>query len=141
MTEENKPEGRVNGGSGIAAGGNVTIGDVSGQFASGENITITHYQSINQADFKEIRESLLEFQRGIDKLGLETDDQNIVNGNISSAIKETKEERPQPSKIKERFESAIETINKAKKSISNISELYKPAKKISKILGIGLSLL
>ena len=38
MTEENKPEGKVTGGSGITAGGNVTIGDISGQFAVGENI-------------------------------------------------------------------------------------------------------
>lgn len=139
MTEENKPEGKVVGGAGIAAGGNVTIGDVSGQIATGENIN--QVQAIEQKDLKEIRESLLEFQRGIDKLGLETNDQNIVNGDINSAIKETQEEKPQPSKIKERFENAIETINKARKSFSNISELYEPAKKIATILGIGLSLL
>lgn len=127
MTEENKPEGKVVGGTGITSGENVSIGGVSGQFAAGENITQT--QSITKNDLKELREYLLEFQKGIEKLGLEHEDENLVNGEISSAIKEAKKEEPQTSKIKERFENAVQTIREAGKTISNISELYEPAKK------------
>ena len=139
MTEENKPEGKVVGNTGITAGGNFTIGDVSGQFAVGENIN--QVQSIKQNDLEEIRENLLEFQRGIDKLGLEPDDQNIVNGNLSAAVKEAKKDEPQPSKIRQYFEAAIQTTKDAGRAISSVSELYEPAKKIATILGIGLSLL
>ena len=139
MIEENKPEGKVVGGTGIIAGGNVTFSDVSGQFAVGENIT--QVQSIAQNDLKELRENLLEFQKGIDKLGLEPADQNIVNANISSAIQEAEKEEPHSSKIKERFESAINIVKEAGKTISNVSELYEPAKKIAKMFGIALTLL
>ena len=141
MTEENKPEGKVTGGPGITAGGNVTFGNISGQFAVGSNINQVNIQSINQTDLKELRENLLEFQKGIRKLGLDPDDQNSVNGNISTAVIEAKKEKPQLSKIKQYFENAIEVIKEAGKTISSISELYEPAKKIAKILGIAASFL
>jgi|BarGraNGADG00212_2_1021979.scaffolds.fasta_scaffold05492_7 hypothetical protein len=135
MTEENRSERRVFGGPGITAGENVTIGDVSGQFAAGENIN--QYQSIAKNDLKELREHLIEFQTGIHKLGLEPEDQSIVNGDISSAIKEAKKENPESSTIKEKFESAVKTIKEAGKTISNISELFEPAKKIANLFGIA----
>lgn len=138
MTEDNKPEGKVTGGSGIVAGGNVTFSNINGPLAVGKNIN--QIQSINQPDYKELRENLLEFQKGIDKLGLEPEDQNIVNGNISAAIKESKKDEPQLSKIKDQLEGANEVIKEAGKTVSNISELYEPAKKIVKILGIAASI-
>ncbi len=141
MIEDNKSEGKVTGGSGIVAGGNVTFGDNSGQFAVGENITQYQIQSISQPDLKELRENLLEFQKGINKLGLDPDYQNSVNGNISTAVIEVKKEDPQLSEIKQCFEKAIKMVKGAGKTIENISELYEPAKKIATILGIGAFLL
>lgn len=134
MDEEDRPKGNVTGGMGIVAGRDASIGDVSGTIIITNNSQV---QLIKQNDLEEIRENLLEFQSGIDKLGLKPDDQNIVKGDISSAIKETNEEKPQPLEIKKRFESAIQTIKKAGKTISNVSELYEPAKKIAKIFGIA----
>ncbi|MHC1756205.1 MAG: hypothetical protein AB9861_12370 [Methanosarcina sp.] len=141
MIEDNKSEGKVTGGLGIVAGGNVTFGDNSGQFAVGENINQYQTQSISQPDLKELRENLLEFQKGINKLGLDPDYQNSVNGNISTAVIEVKKEDPQLSEIKQCFEKAIKMVKGAGKTIENISELYEPAKKIATILGIGAFLL
>lgn len=126
-------------GFGIIAGGNVTISDVSGQFAVGD--TVVQTQSIGQTELEELRKSLLDFQSGIAKIGLSSDDQNIVNGDISAAIKEAKKEKPALSRIKEKFESTINGIKEAGKTIENVSELYEPAKKIAKLVGIGISYL
>ena len=139
MTEEHESDKKVVGGAGITAGGDVTFGDVSGQVAIGEGIT--QIQSISTTDLEDLRKSLLEFQTGLAKLDLPTDDQNIVNGDISAAIKEAKKDKPEPSKIRTKFESAINTLKEAGKTIKDISELYEPAKKIATILGIGLALL
>jgi hypothetical protein len=141
MIEDNKSEGKVTGGSGIVAGGNVTFGNNSGQFAAGENITQNQVQSISQPDLKALRENLLEFRKGINELGLEPEDQNIVNGKISEAIKESKKDEPQLSKIKKRLEDINEVVKEAGKTMSNISELIEPAKKIAKILGFAASFL
>lgn len=138
MTEERK-SGRLNGGSGITAGGNVTFGNVSGQVAIGENIIQT--QSIGQADLEKLRKSLLDFQNEIAKLDLPPNYQNVVNGEISAAIIEANEEKPVLSEIKKKFESAINTVKKAGKEINEISELYEPAKKIAKLVGIGITFL
>lgn len=141
MVEENKPEGRAVGGTGITAGGNVNFGNNTGQIAVGQNINQNQVQTIDQTDFKELRENLLEFQKGIEKLGLEPEDQNIVNGNISAAVKEAKKDEPQLSKIKEQLENANGVIKETGKTISSISELYEPAKKVFKALGIAASFL
>jgi len=106
MTEERK-SGRVNGGSGITAGGNFTFGDVSGQVAIGDNNV--QIQSIGQVDLEKLRKSLLDFQNEIAKLDLPPNYQNVVNGEISAAIID--------------------------------SELYEPAKKIAKLVGIGITFL
>ena len=138
MTEEQESDKKVSGGPGITAGGNVSISGVRGQVAIGENITQTH---ISQTNLKDLLDSLHEFQKGVPKLDLSPEDQSIVNGEISAAIKETKKDKPAPSKIKEKFESIISTIKEAGKSIKEISELYEPAKKIATVLGIGLQVL
>jgi hypothetical protein len=139
MTEEQESDKKLSGGPGITAGGNVHISGVSGQVAIGKDITQT--QIISQTDLKDLLHSLHEFKKGVPKLDLTPEDQNIVNGEISVAIKEAKKDKPAPSKIKERFKSIISTIKAAGKSIKDISELHEPAKKIATILGIGLQAL
>ncbi|MBM4053610.1 MAG: hypothetical protein FJ264_02830 [Planctomycetes bacterium] len=124
--------------SGINSG-NVTIGNVSGQVAIGKNIIQT--QSLGRIDLEELRKSLLDFQEWIAKLGLSSEDQSIINGDISAAIKEANKDKPVLSKIKERFENSVNTIKKTGKTIKDISELYEVAEKIAKLIGIGLSFL
>lgn len=138
MNEERK-SGNVSGGPGITAGGNVSFGDISGPVAIGENIS--QIQSIQNADIEELRKSLLEFQKGLAKLDLSEDDESIVKGDISAAIKESKKDKPKLSMIKERFESAINIIKKSGKTIQNISELYEPAKKLARLVGLGIAIL
>jgi len=138
MTEEKESE-KVSGGRGITSGRDVTIGDISGQVAIGENITQT--QTIEHADLEELRKNLLDFQKGMAQLDISPNYQNVVNGEISAAMIEAENEKPVLSKISEKFKSAIKTAKEAGKSIENISELYEPAKKIAKLLGIGLSFL
>ena len=138
MNEEQESDKKVVGGPGITAIGNVTISDVSGQFAVGENIKIG---SMEQTDLEELRKSLLAFQEQVAHLGLSSEDQSIVNGDISAALKEAKKDKPVPSKIKEKFESAINTVKEAGKTIQDLSQLYEPAKKIAKLLGLSLPLI
>jgi internalin A len=129
--EEDRRERRL--GAEITAGRDVNI-------VYGDRSTI-HTQSISTIDLEDLRRSLLEFQEGIAKLNLPTDDQNIVNGEISAAIKEANKENPEPSKIRTRFGSAIDTLREAGRTVKDVSELYNPAEKIVKVVGIGLSFL
>jgi hypothetical protein len=135
MPEEESDK-KVIGGSGVTAGGNVSISGVSGQVAIGENITQT--QIVSQTDLKDLLDSLHEFQKGVPKLDLSPEDQSIVNGEISAAIKEAKKDKPALSKIKERVGSIISTVKEAGKSIKDISELYEAAKKIAELVGLLL---
>lgn len=139
MTEEHEDSKNVTGGSGITAGGDVSIGDVSGQFGAGENIR--QIQEVGQTDLEELRKNLNDFQKGITKLGLSPNYQNVVNGEISAAIIEAEKEKPALPKIKEKFESAINTVKGTGKVINEISELYEPAKKIAKLVSMSLSFL
>ena len=141
MGEEHESDNKVVGGPGITAGGNVTVGDVSGQVAAGKNIEQIQSISIEQTDLEELRKSLLIFQEQVAHLGLSPNYQNVVNGAISAAVIEAEEDKPTLSKIKEGFESALNTIKKAGKTIQETSELYEPAKKIAQLIGVGLSLL
>ena len=134
MPEEESDK-KVIGGPEITAGGNVQISGGSGQVAIGENITQTQ---ISQTDLKALLDSLLEFQKGVPELDLSPEDQTIVNGEISAAIKEAKKDKPVLSKIKERFVSVISTVKDAGKSIKDISELYEAAEKIAKLVGLLL---
>jgi hypothetical protein len=136
MMEEHESDKKVTGGAGITAGGDVNIGDVGGQVATGKNIT--QIQSISPTDLNDLRKSLLEFQKGLTKLSLSTDDQNIVTGDISAAIKEANKDKPELSNIKMRFESIVNTVKEAGKTIKDISELYEPAKKIANLVGMAL---
>ena len=131
MPEEESDK-TVRGGPGITAGGNVQISNVSGQLAIGEDVTQIQ---ISQADLKDLLDSLHNFQKRIPELNLSPEDQSIVNGELSAAIKEAKQEKPALSRIKSRFVSAISTVKEAGKSIKDISELYEPAKEIAKLVG------
>lgn len=137
MTEEESDK-KVSGGSGITTTGDVHISVGNGQLGIGKGITQTQ---ISQTDLKDLRDTLLELQKGVPELDLTPEDQSIVNGEISAAIKEAKKDKPVVSKIKERFVSIIGTVKDAGKSINDISELYEAAKKIAPILGIGLEVL
>ncbi len=139
MTEKPESDAKVVGGAGITAGRDVEIGDVSGQVAIGEHIT--QIQSISTTEMEDLRKSLRDFQKGLAKLNLPTDDQNIVTGDISAAIKEAGKNDPELSTIKMRFKSIIDTVKGAGRTIMDISELYEPAKKIVTLLGLGLALL
>ncbi|KAF5414171.1 MAG: hypothetical protein C5S49_07250 [Candidatus Methanogaster sp.] len=136
MTEEHESDKKVTGGTGITAGGDVNIGAVSGQVAMGENIV--QIQSISPTDLNDLRKSLLKFQKGLTRLNLPTDDQNIVTGDISAAIKEANKDKPELSNIKMRFESIVNTVKEAGKTIHDISELYEPVKKIANLVGMAL---
>ena len=136
MTENPESDAKVVGGAGITAGRDIGIGDVSGQVAIGEHIT--QIQSISTTEMEDLRKSLQDFQKGIAKLNLPTDDQNIVIGDISAAIKEAGKDNPELSKIKMRFKSIIDTVKGAGRTIGDISELYDPAKKIASLIGMSL---
>ncbi len=126
------------GGTGITAGGDVTFGDVSGQFAAGENITQT--QTLSALDKKELLDCLIQFQKETVKLGIPEDDMAIVNGDLNAAIKEAKKEEPDTSKIKNRFQNTIDTMKEVGDTIEKASK-WEWTGKILKILGkLGLSI-
>ena len=139
MEVDRKSDKKSAGSAGINAGGNVTIGNVSGQVAIGKNIIQTQF--IEKTDVEELKKNLHAFQKCVSMLALSSEDQSIINGDISAAIKEANKEKPVLSKIKERFESSVNTIKEAGKTIKDISELYETATKIAKLVGIGLSFL
>jgi len=88
----------VTGGTGITAGGDVTFGDNTGQIAIGENITQT--QTLSSSDKKELKDSLVQFQKEIAKLSLSADTMATVNGDVTAAIKEADKEKPDPSRLR-----------------------------------------
>lgn len=135
-SKEDESDIKVFSGLEITAGGDVTIGNVNGQVAVGRNISQKQIQVLSTTDLEVIRKTLLDIQKGLLKLDLPSDDQNIVNGDISAAIKESKKEKPELSKIKTRFENVVYTVKEAKKTIKYISELYEPARKIMTEFGI-----
>ncbi len=138
MAEKEESDNKVKGGAGITAGGNINFGNVSGQVAIGENITQT--QTLSSSDKKELRDSLVQFQKEIAKLNLPADTMATVNGDMTAAIKEVEKEKPDTSKIKSRFEGAIEMIKDARGFIEKVSK-SETTKKILKILRIGPAIL
>ena len=136
MTENPGSDAKAVGGAGITAGRDVEIGDVSGQVAIGEHIT--QIQSMSTTEMEDLRKSLRDFQKGLAKLNLPTDDQSIVTGDISAAIKEAGKDDPELLTIKMRFKSIIDTVKEAGRTIGDISELYEPAKEIASLIGTSL---
>ena len=127
------------GGTGITAGGDVAFGNVSGQVGIGQNITQT--QTLSASDKKELLKCLIQFQKEATKLGIPEDELSTVNGDLNAAIKEAKKEEPDTSKIKSRFESAIDTVKEVGDTIEKVSK-WEWTGKILKILGkLGLAIM
>jgi hypothetical protein len=139
--KEQNPKG-VSGGAGIAAGGDVNFGGVSGQFAVGNNNTLTQTitQTISGEDKKVLNDNLQQFQKEIAKMNLPADEAANVNSNINLAVKEAQKDQPDPKKIQNKFQGAIDTI----KEVGDIQAVsnWDKTKKILEILGkIGLKIL
>jgi hypothetical protein len=127
------------GGTGITAGDDVTFGDVRGQVAIGSNITQT--QTLSASDKKELLDCLIQFQKEATKLDIPEEELSTVNGDLNAAIKEAKKEEPDTSKIKSRFESAIDTVKEVGDTIEMVAK-WEWTGKIIKILGkLGLSVI
>lgn len=122
---------KIVGGTGIAAGGDVHISGVSAQVAIGQNITQT--KTLSASDKKELLDCLRQFQKEIAKLGIPEDELSTLNGDLNAAIKEAKKEEPDHSKIKGRFESAIDTVKEVGDTIEKVSK-WEWTGKILKIL-------
>jgi hypothetical protein len=129
----------ITGGTGITAGGDVTIGDVSGQVAIGENIPQT--QTLSSSDKKDLLNSLIEFRKEIARLDISDDEKSTINGDINAAIREAEKEKPDPSKIKSRFEGALDTVNEVGDTIEKVSGWEWTKKVISTLGKLGLSIL
>lgn len=125
-------------GAGIKVGGDVTFGDVSGQVAIGENITQT--QSLSFSNKKELKESLVQFQKEMIKLALPIDTMTAANEAVTAAIKETDKEKPDFSKVKNWFEGSLDRIKEVGDTIEKVSK-WEWTGKIIKLLGkLGLSI-
>jgi hypothetical protein len=120
MMEKEMKMNKVIGGYGITAGGDITINGINGPFAAGENITQT--QTLSASDKKELLDCLIQFQKEAAKLGIPEDELGTVNGDLNAAIKEAKKEEPDTSKIKSRFESAIDTVKEVGDTIEKVSK-------------------
>ena len=131
---------KVGGGPGITAGGDVNIGDItSSQVAIGKNITQT--LTLSTTDKEELLKNLKEFQKEIAKLRLPEDQHSIVLGDVTATITEAEKEEPDPSKIKYRFQGAIDTMKEVGGVIEKVT-MSETCKKILSILGkLGLSFL
>lgn len=138
MAEDKEPDKKVVGGPGITAGGDVNIKDVTGQVAVGDHIE--QVQTLSTFDKQELLDSLIAFQKEIAKLDLPADELSVVNNDVNAAIIEAKKEEPDPSEIQNRFVGVIKRIKRAGKAIEKVAE-SQTAKRILKILGIGLSIL
>ena len=129
------------GGTGITAGGDVTFRDVSGQVAIGQHIIQIQTQTLSASDKKELLDCLIQFQKEAIKLGIPEDELSTVNGDLKAAIKEAEKEKPDPSKIKSRFEGALDTIKEVGDTIEKVSK-WEWTGKVIEILGkIGLSIM
>lgn len=136
MYEENGSKNIGDKGYGINAGGDVHIGDISGQFAIGTNIS--QVQNSSTIDIEELKKSLLDFKEELVKLDISSEDQEIINGDMSAALKEAGKEEPKLQKIKARVENVIETLKDAGKTVKNISEICGSVKIVAGLLGIAL---
>jgi hypothetical protein len=131
---------KITGGVGITSGGDVHISEVSGNLAIGQNITQTQI-SLSASDKNELLESLKQFQKETAKLGIPEAELSTVNGDLNAAIKEAEKEKPDQSKIKGRFEGALDTIKEVGDTIEKVSK-WEWTGKILKILGkLGIAIL
>ena len=104
----------------ISTNGNVNFSDIkNSQIAIGDNITQKQDLSIN--DIRELIDSLMKFQEHLSLLNISRDDFDGVNGDLKNAIDEAEKEKPLISRIKDKFESAIDVIKKTDGAINIVS--------------------
>lgn len=116
------------------------ISEVSGQVGVGKNIKQVQNLTLSGPDKKELLDSLVQFQKEIANLGLPEDEQQDINNDIDTATREAKKDKPNYSKIKERFEGVIETVKDVGDTIEKVSR-WEWTGKIVTILGkLGLSI-
>jgi Asp-tRNA(Asn)/Glu-tRNA(Gln) amidotransferase A subunit family amidase len=126
-------------------GGNVNINvgnisGVSGEVAVGEHIEQKQTLTLSVSDIKELLDSLAQFQKEIVNLGLPEDELQDINNDIDTATREAEKDEPNYSKIKKRFEGAIETVKDVGDTIEKVSK-WEWTGKIVTILGkLGLSI-
>jgi len=138
MSEGNDSKNMKDKSYGTDVGGSITLGNISGQSIIGnKNIQIQN-QSSPTVDIEKLKKSLLAFQEELDKLYLSPEDQGIVKGDVSAALKEAGKEEPKLSNIKTRVENIIETLKDAGKTVKNISEICSSLKIAAGLLGIAL---
>lgn len=136
MLERNKLNEKKALSSGVSVIGDLNIGDVTGQLAIGEKITQNQYKCV--PNIQELQSNLLIFKKFLDELNLPTEDKEIIKGNISAAIRETKKDEPDISKIKQCFENAIDILKETGETVTSISGLYPLAKAIAGFIGLNI---
>lgn len=123
----------------VSANGNVNFSDISGQLIIGDNNI--QKQDLSSTDMNELIESLIQFQERISSLAISKENLDLINDDLIIAIGETKKENPKISMIKEKFESAINTIKRTGGFIDTVLN-WEWTEKIIKLLGIaGFTLL
>jgi hypothetical protein len=136
MSEESDSKKVDNLNYGVNASGDVNIGDISGQFAIGKNIS--QFQSSSTVDIEKLKKSLLDFREEFDKLDISSENQDIIKGDVSAALKEAAKDEPKLPIIKSRIESIIETLKDAGIAVKNISEICGSLKIAAGMFGILL---
>lgn len=136
MLEGNKLDEKKALSSGVSVIGDINIGAVTGQLAIGEKIAQSQYRCV--PNIQELQSNLLIFKKFLDELNLPTEDKEIINGNISAAIRETKKDKPDILKIKQFFENAIDILKETSETVTSISGLYPLAKAIAGFIGLNI---
>lgn len=138
MIGEREPD-KVSDDSNNTTSGNVNINvgnisGVSGQVGIGKNIKQEQNLTLSVSDKKELLDSLMQFQKEIANMGLPEDELQDINNDIDTATREAEKDEPNYSKIKKRFEGAIETVKDVGDTIEKVSK-WEWTGKIVKILG------
>ena len=92
-------------------------------------------------DMDELMNSLIKFQEHISLLDISKTDLDLINEDLKVAISEAKKEKPLISKIKDKFESAINTIKKTGRFIDTVSNWEWTENIVSLFGKVGLALL
>jgi hypothetical protein len=130
MTKETDSDNSVLGGTGITAGGNVIFEHISGPIAIGTNIS---QEFTALSNIEDLRQDLFAFKEAILQSDLSPEDKQIVEGDITAAIKESKSSTPKLEKITKRVVSAIETIQETGKKMEEYGLMDIAAKIVKKL--------
>jgi uncharacterized protein YpuA (DUF1002 family) len=112
------------------------IRDINERFTTEQHVS--QLQSISNQDIIELVYNFRELKKSIDNLDLPSDDKDIAKGYIAAANKEASKNEPDVSKIKDRFESAIDSLKSSGKAVEDESILFKTVSKIASILDVLL---